>query len=148
MNRKQARAARPFSVELQAEVELRSTASSRLAVASPLVASPLLLRAFNALRAPHPLVSSSMVLNFRASSTTIARRSSPRPRSRRTTRWRTGTIRRCSSAASRCTRASRSSRCAPRASHACARFPELLGGHLIVRRLREMRMHVLALLNH
>ena len=29
-------------------------------------------------------------------------------------------------------------------SHARARFPEVLGGHLTLRRLREMRMHVLA----
>ena len=43
---------------------------------SPLVASPLLSRAFNALRAPHPLYARrtrssrpSMALNFRASST-------------------------------------------------------------------------------
>ena len=34
-----------------------------------------------------------------------------------------------------------------RDAHACARFAEPLGGHLMVRRSREMRMHVLALLN-
>ena len=53
-------------------------------------------------------------------------------------------FRRCRSAASRCTRASRSSRCAPHASHARARFPEVLGGQLTLRRLNQMRMHVLA----
>ena len=93
---------------------------------------------------PRPLTSPLTLFSHTTCRVVVSQPGNVRSAPRRTTRWRTSTIRRCRRKASRCTRALRSSRCAPRASHAHARFPEVLGGQLTLRRLNQMRMHVLA----